>query len=77
MAGARTILVIDDEPMVLRVVEESLRQEGYQVISATSVEQAIETANSLAGRIALVIVNLFRERRAGILSRRLRDCNPA
>jgi DNA-binding NtrC family response regulator len=43
--------------MVIGVVEESLRQEGYQVVSATSVEQAIETATSLAGRIALVIVN--------------------
>jgi two-component system, cell cycle sensor histidine kinase and response regulator CckA len=55
--GAGTILVIDDEPMVLEVVVESLRREGYEVISATSVEQAIETATSLAGRIALVIVN--------------------
>jgi DNA-binding NtrC family response regulator len=51
------ILVIDDEPMVLGVVEASLPQEGYEVESATSVRQAIEIATSLAGRIALVIVN--------------------
>jgi DNA-binding NtrC family response regulator len=36
---------------------ERLQREGYQVISATSAAQAIETATSLAGRIALVIVN--------------------
>jgi two-component system, cell cycle sensor histidine kinase and response regulator CckA len=54
---ARTILVIDDEPMVLEVVEESLRREGYEVISATNPEQALQTASSLAGRLALIIVN--------------------
>jgi two-component system, cell cycle sensor histidine kinase and response regulator CckA len=53
----RTILVVDDEPMVLGLVEAILREEGYEVVSATSVEQAIETATSLAGRIALAIVN--------------------
>jgi DNA-binding NtrC family response regulator len=52
-----TILVIDDEPIVLGVVEVSLRQEGYEVVSATSVRQAIEITTSLAGRIALLIVN--------------------
>jgi two-component system, cell cycle sensor histidine kinase and response regulator CckA len=52
-----TILVIDDEPMVLQVVEKSLRREGYEVISATNPQQAIETATSFAGRIALIIVN--------------------
>jgi DNA-binding NtrC family response regulator len=55
--SVNTILVIDDEPIVLGVVEASLRQEGYEVVSATSVRQAIETATSLAGRIALVVVN--------------------
>lgn len=52
-----TILVIDDEPVVLQVVEESLRRGGYEVISATNPQQAIETATSLAGRLALIIVN--------------------
>jgi two-component system, cell cycle sensor histidine kinase and response regulator CckA len=55
--SARTILVIDDEPMVVRVVEESLRLEGYEVISATNAEQALQTASLLAGRLALIIVN--------------------
>jgi two-component system, cell cycle sensor histidine kinase and response regulator CckA len=43
--------------MVLRVVQASLRREGYEVRSATSAEQAMETAASFAGRIALIIVN--------------------
>jgi two-component system, cell cycle sensor histidine kinase and response regulator CckA len=51
------ILVIDDEPIVLQVVEESLRREGYEVISATNPKQAIEAATSFAGQIALIIVN--------------------
>jgi len=52
-----TILVVDDEPIVLEVVVVSLQREGYEVVSATSVGQAIEIAISLAGRMALVIVN--------------------
>ncbi|HEY7388147.1 MAG TPA: response regulator [Bryobacteraceae bacterium] len=54
---ARTILVIDDEPMVVEVVEESLRREGYEVISATNAEQALQTASALAGWLDLIIVN--------------------
>jgi two-component system, cell cycle sensor histidine kinase and response regulator CckA len=53
----RTILVIDDESMVLEIVVESLRREGYEVMSATNAEQALQTASSLAGRLALIIVN--------------------
>jgi DNA-binding NtrC family response regulator len=52
-----TILVIDDEPILVEVVEASLRREGYEVISATNAEEAIQMASSLAGRLALVIVN--------------------
>lgn len=55
--GVSMILVIDDEPMVVRVVEMSLRQDGYEVVAATNVQQAIETASSFAERITLIIVN--------------------
>jgi two-component system cell cycle sensor histidine kinase/response regulator CckA len=55
--NTRSILVIDDEPMVLEVVVESLRREGYEVMSATNPEQALQMASSLAGRLALIIVN--------------------
>jgi two-component system, cell cycle sensor histidine kinase and response regulator CckA len=53
----RAILVIDDDPGVLVVVDIILQKEGYKVVSARSVEQAIETATSLAGQIALLIVD--------------------
>jgi len=51
------ILVIDDEPSLLMAMEMSLRREGYEVIAATNAQQAIQTASSLAGRLALIIVN--------------------
>jgi two-component system, cell cycle sensor histidine kinase and response regulator CckA len=53
----RAIMVIDDDPGVLVVVDIILQKEGYKVVSARSVEQAIETATSLAGRIVLFIVD--------------------
>jgi two-component system, cell cycle sensor histidine kinase and response regulator CckA len=52
-----TILVVDDELVVLSVVEASLRLAGYDVVTASSAQDAIRTAAKFAGRMALVIVN--------------------
>ena len=42
MAEARTILVVDDEPDLLNAVRLYLEMEGYQVLTATNGEQALE-----------------------------------
>jgi DNA-binding response OmpR family regulator len=42
MAETRTILVVDDEPDLLHAVRLYLEMEGYQVITATNGEQALE-----------------------------------
>jgi two-component system KDP operon response regulator KdpE len=42
MAEGRTILVADDEPDLLNAVRLYLEDEGYQVITATNGEQALE-----------------------------------
>ncbi len=38
----RTILVVEDEPLMLRLLEKFLSRQGYQVLVASDGEQAIE-----------------------------------
>ena len=42
----KTILVVDDEPDVLRLLEKGLSAEGYQVLTADNGLDAIELAKS-------------------------------
>lgn len=53
----KTILVVDDEPQILKVVEHSLRREGYQVFTAADGEQALITAEKI--RPDLIILDLM------------------
>jgi two-component system cell cycle sensor histidine kinase/response regulator CckA len=45
--GGRTILLVDDEAPVRRLAEKALIREGWQVITATSAEDALETVARL------------------------------
>ena len=45
-AGGRTVLVVDDDPDIVRLLTLSLEQEGFQTVGATSGEQALEIARS-------------------------------
>jgi DNA-binding NtrC family response regulator len=40
-AGSETILVVDDEPLVLRLCCSILERQGYQVLSAGSAQEAL------------------------------------
>lgn len=42
--GTETILLVEDEPLVRKMVAESLRQYGYKVIEATDGEEALRIA---------------------------------
>ncbi|MEW8979538.1 MAG: response regulator [Symbiobacterium sp.] len=44
--NARTVLVVDDEPDIVRVITRSLERAGFQAVGATSSEQALEIARS-------------------------------
>ncbi|MDX9858966.1 MAG: response regulator [candidate division Zixibacteria bacterium] len=44
--GSRTVLVVDDEVMILDILEQSLQRERFGVITATSVDQAIQYLES-------------------------------
>jgi DNA-binding response OmpR family regulator len=56
-AGA-TILVVDDEPTVLETVRDGLTAHGYQVLTATSGQAALEVAKAHQGSIALALVDV-------------------
>ena len=53
-----TILVVDDEDSVRKLIEKTLRRHGYQVLSAASGPEAIRLAEEFSGRIDLALVDV-------------------
>lgn len=53
----RSLLVIDDNPLQLKVRETILRQAGFQVSVATNSEIALATLRAVPERIGLVITD--------------------
>ena len=43
-AQKRKILIIDDEPFVVRILQTNLKMEGYEVITANDGEQGLQAA---------------------------------
>ncbi len=56
--GHETILIVDDEPVVLRVLEKSLTRLGYKVLAAPSAEVGLQIARDHDGPIHLAILDL-------------------
>jgi PAS domain S-box-containing protein len=57
--GTGTILLIDDEEMIIKVGKELLQELGYKVLSALSGPEAIEIYKKNADEIDLVIMDLI------------------
>jgi PAS domain S-box-containing protein len=75
--GSGTVLVVDDEPMVLAFVEEALKKLGYQVLTATDGQQAYEVYSSHANQIDRVLLDMVMPGTTGLeVCRRLRGVNP-
>jgi CheY-like chemotaxis protein len=55
---ARCVLVVDDEPMALVLLQQILAQAGYAVISAQSGFEAIDHFRNEPARFALVLLDL-------------------
>ena len=53
-SAAANILIVDDDPANLKILEEMLRQEGFEVSAFPRGAPAIIAANSSAGPAALV-----------------------
>ncbi len=70
------ILVVDDDPLVLRSVERALLRAGYTVHTASDVKSAIRWGSDVTINAALVDYALGREDGLAILSR-LRELQPS
>lgn len=56
--GIETILVVDDEPLILDLAETVLRRYGYRVLRAENGEQALSVMAAQAASVHLVILDL-------------------
>lgn len=53
-----TVLVVDDDPQILRFVEVALTQEGYLAITASNGKQALEASRAHPGPINLLLSDI-------------------
>ena len=54
-----TILLVEDEPGIRALVRKILRREKYNVVEASSAEEALEMASTVAGRIDLLVTDVM------------------
>jgi two-component system cell cycle sensor histidine kinase/response regulator CckA len=54
----RTVIVVDDEPDVLRLIQSILADEGYEVIAARSADNAIKAFEHLTRRPDLILTDV-------------------
>jgi len=56
--STRTILLVEDEPLLLKFVRQLLEKAHFTVISATGAEDAMRTEAGFSGKIHLLLVCL-------------------
>ncbi len=77
MRGTGTVLVVDDENMVLRIAETILTDFGYRVLTAGSGLRALDILNQAGTRVNLVITDLVMPGMGGReLMERIRKLDP-
>jgi DNA-binding response OmpR family regulator len=72
---ARTVLVVDDDPKIVRVVEINLTQAGYQVRTAADGEQALAAVTQ--ERPDLVLLDVMMPRLDGFETLKRLKADPA
>ncbi len=76
--GSETILLVDDEPMIIDIGQEILGVLGYKVLTANSAQEAIDVYNSHRDRVNLFIIDMIMPKMSGSeLFDRLKKINPA
>lgn len=76
--GSETLLIVDDEEAVLRVVSELLSRHGYQVLTASTGREALKVYLENRDRIRLVSLDLLMPEMSGQnLLQTLLRMNPA
>jgi nitrogen-specific signal transduction histidine kinase/CheY-like chemotaxis protein len=74
LTGAETVLLVEDEPIIRRMMQETLEKSGYTVVTAASAEEALYVTGTHGGRIHLVILDLVLPGMSGMgLGERLKE----
>jgi two-component system, cell cycle sensor histidine kinase and response regulator CckA len=60
-----TILIVDDEPNVLSTLCDGLAAQGYNVLKATSGDEALRVASAHAGPIGLLLIDVVMPGQSG------------
>ena len=77
VSGAATVLVVEDEKNMLSLLEKVLRQQGYQVFTATDGEKALEVHQHHNGTIDVVLLDIGLPKLAGEdVLRKMKQQNP-
>ncbi len=72
LMGSETVLLVDDDEMVLRLTREMLQRLGYTILSAASGQEALQVYGEYQGQIELAIIDMVMPRMGGAeLVRRL------
>jgi two-component system cell cycle sensor histidine kinase/response regulator CckA len=75
--GSETILLVDDEPMILEVAVEVLSELGYTVLEAQGGRKAVELYNKKSAAIDLVILDMIMpDMGGGETYDRIKEINP-
>jgi CheY-like chemotaxis protein len=80
MQGLPTILVVEDDNLIQSVVEETLKEGGFEIDIASSGRQAIELLDSAGGKYRALVtdINLGRDKMDGWeIARHARAIDPA
>jgi DNA-binding response OmpR family regulator len=74
---ARTILLVEDEADIRRLMHGYLVEDGYQLLDARNAEEAEEVAKAYAGRIDVLVTDVVLPGMTGVqLAERLRPARP-
>jgi CheY-like chemotaxis protein len=78
LPGARTVLVVDDAPVVRRLAYRLLADTGYRVFEAATAGEALEVLSLAHGQIDVVLVDVIMPEVNGVdLARMVREIAPA
>jgi CheY-like chemotaxis protein len=64
--GNETVLVVDDDPLALDLIELMIAPLGYQVLLATSGEEALGLAENNGGEIDLLLTDMLMPGQTGL-----------
>ena len=77
MAGSETVLVVEDDTEVRRLIREILSARGYRVLESTKGEDAVRMVRSFADPVHLVVADVILPETSGPeVVRRVKEWKP-